>query len=300
MPDVPGRTRIASVVGEPREGLSRHRFVGGNFLVLRMLDRYRTDLGVEAPSAGLETTAAATVHQLQAETATIALASEPRDDAIVAAVTIRTLTGHKFPTGYPSRRSWIHLTARDAQGRVVFESGALAADGSIAGNDNDRDATKYEPHYDEIQTPEQVQIYETILGDVSNAVTTGLLRATRYLKDNRLLPRGFDKTTAHPDIAVQGEARTDVTFTAEGDRLRYLLPATTTGRFGESRKNRRTRPGPRPGVGALRESNFRLPVTVMRAGSAPRSTSRRAVSSPCTQKRSTSASTRRKNGLTRR
>jgi hypothetical protein len=227
MPDVPGRTRIASVLGDPREGLSRHVFAGGNFLVLRMLDRYRADLGVEAPSAGLEATASATIRQLQGDTAAVALVSEHRRDAVVADVTIRNLTGHKFPTGYPSRRSWIHLTALDERGRVVFESGALGADGAIEGNDNDRDATTYELHYDQIHRPDQVQIYETIIGDPDQAVTTGLLRATRYLKDNRLLPRGFDKATAHPDIAVHGEARNDATFTGDGDRVRYFLPAAT-------------------------------------------------------------------------
>jgi hypothetical protein len=227
MPDVPGRTRIASVMGEPREGLSRHRFVGGNFLVLRMLDRYRSELGVEAPSAGLEATASATIRQLQADTAAVTLRSERQTSAVVTDVTIRNLTGHKFPTGYPSRRAWIHLTARDAQGRVVFESGAIGADGAIAGNDNDRDAATFEPHYDEVQAADQVQIYETIIGDSGNAVTTGLLRATQYLKDNRLLPRGFAKATAHPDIAVHGEARNDSTFTGDGDRVRYRLPAAT-------------------------------------------------------------------------
>ena len=227
MPDVTERTRIASVLGEPREGLSRHLFVGGNFLVLRMLDRYRAELGVEAPSAGLEATAGATVRQLQADTAAITLVSERRNDGVAADVTIRNLTGHKFPTGYPSRRSWIHLTGRDAQGRVVFESGALGADGAIAGNDNDRDAATYEPHYDELRQPDQVQIYETIIADTGNVVTTGLLRAVRYLKDNRILPRGFDKATAHADIAVHGEALNDPTFTGDGDRVRYLLPAAT-------------------------------------------------------------------------
>jgi hypothetical protein len=44
------RTPIGSVLGEPREGLSRHTFLGGNFLMLRMLNRYRNDLGVTAPS----------------------------------------------------------------------------------------------------------------------------------------------------------------------------------------------------------------------------------------------------------
>jgi hypothetical protein len=227
MPEVTGRTRIASVLGEPRDGLSRHLFVGGNVLVLRMFDRYRSDLGVAAPSAGLEATARATIRQLQSDTAAVTLLSERRPDAVVADVTIRNLTGHKFPTGYPSRRAWIHLTARDEHGRVVFESGALGADGAIAGNDNDGDATTYEPHYDELRRPDQVQIYETIIGDSGNAVTTGLLRATRYLKDNRLLPRGFDKAAAHTDIAVHGDARNDATFSGDGDRVHYVLPVAT-------------------------------------------------------------------------
>ena len=52
MPEVPGRTHrrqcLASRVKDCRATCSS----AGNFLVLRMLDRYRADLGVEAPSAG--------------------------------------------------------------------------------------------------------------------------------------------------------------------------------------------------------------------------------------------------------
>jgi hypothetical protein len=142
-------------------------------------------------------------------------------------VGVRNLAGHKFPTGYPSRRAWVHLTARDAQGRVVFESGAIGPDGAIAGNDNDANGAAFEAHYDEIERPDQVQIYETILGEPAGVVTTGLLRASSYLKDNRLLPRGFDKATAHTDIAVHGEARNDDDFVGESDRIRYRLPAGT-------------------------------------------------------------------------
>ena len=45
--------------------------------------------------------------------------------------------------------------------------------------------------------------------------------ASRYLKDNRLLPHGFDKRTAEPDIAVHGAALDDPDFTGAGDRVRY-------------------------------------------------------------------------------
>jgi hypothetical protein len=44
------------------------------------------------------------------------------------------------------------------------------------------------------------------------------------VKDNRLLPRGFNKATAGADIAVHGEAREDGDFTDAGDTVRYSVP----------------------------------------------------------------------------
>ena len=111
----------------------------------------------------------------------------------------------------------------------MFDSGAVTDAGLIRGNDNDADPLKYEPHYDEITSPDQVQIYEPILGDASNMPTTGLLFATHYLKDNRLLPRGFDKTTADKDIAVYGGAMQDSNFTGDGDRIRYVVEVPPRG-----------------------------------------------------------------------
>ena len=53
--------------------------------------------------------------------------------------------------------------------------------------------------------------------------TTGLLTAVRFMKDNRLLPQGFDKRTADKDVAVHGEAEADPDFTGGGDRVRYSV-----------------------------------------------------------------------------
>jgi hypothetical protein len=50
-----------------------------------------------------------------------------------------------------------------------------------------------------------------------------LLYGVRYLKDNRLLPAGFDKSSADADVAVQGEALGDPDFGGGGDRVRYRL-----------------------------------------------------------------------------
>ena len=233
MPRSTGPVRIASVLGDYRDGLSQHAFVGGNAFMLRLFSRYRAELGVEALPSELAATAAATVRQLQQDTATLTVGRpELSGGSLAFDVDVKNLTGHKFPTGYPARRTWLHVAVRDGSGRAVFESGAIGADGAIAGNDSDADATRFEPHYEEISRPDQVQIYEPVLGDPAGKPTTGLLTATQYLKDNRLLPRGFDKATAQADIAVHGGARGDADFTGAGDRVRYRVPmAGATGPF---------------------------------------------------------------------
>jgi hypothetical protein len=68
-----------------------------------------------------------------------------------------------------------------------------------------------------------VEIFEPILHDSQGKVTTGLLNAVGYAKDNRLLPAGFDKRSAEKDIAVVGEAADDPNFTDKGSVIRYVV-----------------------------------------------------------------------------
>ena len=224
MPVVEDAVPVTPVFGEPREGFSRHTFVGGNFFMQRLLNRFRADLGVAALPQELESAAGRTIDFLKTNAAAISIDSvDLRADRLEAVLTVRNLGGHKFPTAYPARRVWLHVTVRDRNGRVIFESGALEPSGLIKGNDNDADATRYEPHHREITGPDQVQIYEAIMVDSSGALTTGLLNAVKYVKDNRLLPRGFDKRTADKDIAVQGDAAQDPDFGDKGDGIRYSV-----------------------------------------------------------------------------
>ena len=229
MPSV-AETPISSVLGEPRESLSKHTFLGGNFFMLRMLNRFRAELGVEAPSQELDTAAHATIRQLQSETVTLAVTRAARvNRTIEIDVAVGNLTGHKLPTGYPSRRAWLHVTVDDVSGRTVFESGAVSETGMIAGNDNDANPLRFEPHYDEIRRSDEVQIYESMMADTAGRVTTGLLQAVRFVKDNRLLPRGFDKRDAEPDIAVRGDAAEDDDFVGESDRVGYRVDVAEAG-----------------------------------------------------------------------
>jgi len=225
MPVVQEDVPITSVFGEPRAGFSRHTFVGGNFFIQGVLNRHRNELAIKASPNEMDAAINRTKANLATDAAKIAIANvEVRNGRVEAEISVENLGGHKLPTAYPSRRVWLHVTVRDRDGHALFESGKLNPNGSIQGNDADEDPLRWEPHYQEITKSDQVQIYEDILGDANNKPTTGLLTALKYLKDNRLLPRGFDKNTADAQIAVVGDAKTDPDFTGGGDHIRYAVP----------------------------------------------------------------------------
>ena len=225
MPVVDEMVRVTNTLGKFREGMSRHVFVGGNFFIQRVLNKYRADLGVIALPEEFEAAASRTIDHLKSKTAQVAIDRlEVTAGRVRAEISVQNLSGHKFPTAYPSRRAWLHVTVKDRDGRMVFESGALNANGSIQGNDNDADPLRFEPHYTEINNPEQVQIYEDIMVGANNMPTIGLLTAVRFIKDNRLLPKGFNKNPADARIAPQGGAATDVDFVGGGDKIVYSVP----------------------------------------------------------------------------
>ncbi|HET9994189.1 MAG TPA: hypothetical protein VFQ18_02170 [Candidatus Acidoferrum sp.] len=224
MPEIHGQMPITAVLGVPREGARQHTFVAGNFFMQRMLNLYRRELSVAALPTEMTAASERTVAFLQSETARVSIPSvELVSDRLQVRVLVQNLSGHKMPTAYPSRRAWLHLVVRDARDNKVFESGALKADGSIEGNDNDMDPARFAPHYREITSSGEVQIYEPILKDADGHVTTGLLSAVGYLKDNRLLPSGFKKETAEQDIAVVGDAAEDPNFTGAGNLVQYSV-----------------------------------------------------------------------------
>jgi len=224
MPEVEEPVRITALYGTPRNGMHRHEFFGGNFFMQRILNGHHDDLGVSALAPELSAAADRTSIFLQAQSARVSIRDlQTTATGLSMDVLVENLTGHKLPTAYPSRRAWLHVLVHDRNGRAVFESGALNRDGSIVGNDNDADPLRFEPYYREINTPEQVQIFEPILKDAQGKVTTGLLSAIGYLKDSRILPKGFDKKTAEPDISVVGEAADDPDFNDKGALTRYVI-----------------------------------------------------------------------------
>jgi hypothetical protein len=224
MPEAEGGVSISTTSQKLRSPFAKHSFVGGNVYMLTMLDRFGDELGVTASSEHFQATIERTLDQLQSDTANLTVDEVYLSGGrVILDVTIENLAGHKFPTGYPSRRAWLHVKVSDASGAVVFESGGINPDGSIIGNDNDNDPARYEQHFQAIVQEDQVQIYEAILRNSEREVTTTLLRAAGYLKDNRLLPTGFDKSAPYDDMRVRGKAFEDTDFDETYDQIQYVM-----------------------------------------------------------------------------
>jgi hypothetical protein len=205
-----------------RSPFGQHHLVGGNRFMVNLIKTNASSIGATADASHFDATIARTDSLLLNNTASLSVVSASiSQDVLSVALNVQNEAGHKFPSGIPARRAWLHVTIRDARNQVVLESGKPLADGSIAGNNADANSAHYEPHYDLITSPTEVQIYEPIMLDSDDAVTYTLLRAAAYAKDNRLLPAGFDKATAAPDIAVWGSAAGDANFIGGEDTVTY-------------------------------------------------------------------------------
>jgi hypothetical protein len=213
----------------PRTPYGLHELVGANTFMLQLLRDNRETLGLTATAEQFNKTLAATLQMLQQNSLELVL--EPRSadaDTAVFSLQLSNLAGHKFPSGYPSRRAYVELLLTTEQGDTLFHSGREGADGDPYGMDR-----PYEPHHRMIRSEEQVQVYELVPGDVNGNFTTVLERAAYPLKDNRLPPQGF--RTDHPaydTTQIAGLALEDPDFNrsetgVEGsgsDRLLFHLP----------------------------------------------------------------------------
>lgn len=216
--------KYAPLAVQPKDHFSQHHFVGGNVFMLNVLADQSSKLAVSASTAEIEATRDRTLRQLQNNTANILISPVSlKGDTVTATVRVENLTGHKFPTGFPTRRAWIYFVVLDKSENIVFESGKPLADGSISGNDADQDTATFETHFERVTQPDQVQIYEAVMHDTDNRVTHTLLRGAGYAKDNRLLPKGFEKSKASQDIAVHGQALEDQNFIGGSDDVIYQI-----------------------------------------------------------------------------
>lgn len=212
-----------------RQNFSEHTFLGANTVMLDMFQNFKEELGIQAE--GFPEAIARNREFLKTAADISIVGTRNEEDHIVATLKVENHTGHKLPSGYPSRRVFVHLAVTDATGAVIFESGKMNADGSIVGVDGDRNYNYYEPHYNGIESENQVLVYEAIMGDIRGDVTHSLVEGVRYLKDNRLTPKGFDKTFVANDVGVVGGATQDNNFNAGLDFFEFKITLPESGNY---------------------------------------------------------------------
>ncbi len=216
---------LSNVLNKQQAYLRKHSFTGANAFMLTMLADNATEIGITATDEQMQAAIGRVTEQLTTATGTAVRFGDVtlQDGILTAEVTVQNNTGHKLPSGFPSRRAWLHVWVTDGNGDTVFESGGYDQNGQISGNDNDLDAGHYEPHYTLIDSAEQVQIYEPIMHTTQNEVTTTLLLASGYLKDNRLMPAGFALENADEAISPKGLAVEDENFLGGRDTITYSM-----------------------------------------------------------------------------
>jgi len=191
----------------------KHHLVGGNSFMLKLMRNNITTLNLLASTTQYDSVIARTDRLLRYETLEMTLNETARTaDTVFYALTLNNKAGHKFPSGYPSRRAFIEFVVMDNNGDTIFKTGMLDVNSELINQD-----AGYEPHYNTINSELQVQIYEMVMGDVNSNVTTVLERAALPLKDNRITPKGFTSThNAYDTCVISGNALNDPDFNLSG------------------------------------------------------------------------------------
>jgi hypothetical protein len=203
---------------EARSPFGKHHLVGGNAFMLQLMHDNMSAIGSTCNPSNYDTTIARTKRNLRDSTLFMNVVQTARTvDTAFFDVQLENKTGHKFPSGYPSRIAWVQFVVTDNNGDTIYQSGMMDSNGNLVGRD-----PGFEPHHNVCYTNNDVQIYEMVMGDVANNPTTVLERADTCLKDNRIVPKGF--STSHPSYDS-----TKIIGTGADPDFNYTGPTEGTG-----------------------------------------------------------------------
>jgi hypothetical protein len=207
--DEPVKIAVGYTALTGRSPYNKHVFAGANFFMLNLMKQYKDSLDISAKDADFEQTMAATTSMLRNNTLDLNLTVKKiEDDSAFIDVLLKNKAGHKFPSGYPSRRAILQFIVVKSNGDTLFASGKLRNDGELL-----HPNLPFEPHHDVINNASQNQIYEFVMGDVAGNRTTVLERGASTLKDNRLVPKGFTtSSSAYDTCRIDAIALADTDF----------------------------------------------------------------------------------------
>ncbi len=138
----------------------------------------------------------------QTATLEIGLVQKTPQRELRTVVKVTNLTGHYLPTGVGFRRMFLQFLVLDSQGNPLWASGRTNELGFIldglTGNVLESEQplnfpkTPIQPHYQVIDSGNEVQVYQELITDSDEAPTTSFLKRVNVVKDNRIRPKGFD------------------------------------------------------------------------------------------------------------
>ncbi len=194
---------------EGRVPYGLHDLAGANSFMLELMKDNRDTLGLDGKISAFNETIAKTLTMLKTQTLNLSLDFvKAENDTAFFDLELVNKAGHKFPSGYNSRRAFVEFLVTSENGDTLFHSGRMDEDFEVIGHDDN-----FEPHYDVISSEDEVQIYQLVPVDVNGDFTTVLERANTPAKDNRLPPLGFTTDDIVYDTTViAGAALLDEDF----------------------------------------------------------------------------------------
>ena len=232
---------------QPRTSYARHQFVGANLFALDMFNQFGRQLGIIGSDPYVDsgvvpewqTTVAGAISQAQTGTATVSINSPIMDGTnLTADVLVQSQVGHDFPSGVSFRRAFINFQVLDRGGKVLWASGNTNSSGVIVDTAGNPLTTEffsptqqtYQPHFwtgAPITSDQQVQIYEELVQDPQGMLTTDFLALDTKVKDNRILPQGWQPGGFAGTITAPVGTGNDPDYETNGcgcSEVRYQVP----------------------------------------------------------------------------
>jgi hypothetical protein len=196
-----------------RSPFGLHEFSGANIFMLKLMKDHIDTLGINASVTNYDSAIVRTERMLNDSTLLLHLSELNRNsDSVYYFLHIENQAGHKFPSGYPSRRATVQFLLKDENGDTLFFNGAFDEDFEVIGY-----SLPYEMHHQNINNEENVQVYEMVFADINGDKSTILERGYSILKDNRIPPIGFTSSHfSYDTISIVGNAADDIDFNYNG------------------------------------------------------------------------------------
>ena len=215
MPRVTDSIRIANgyLNIPPRSPFNRHKFHGANSFMVNLIKNNKAKLNLNIPDKNFDSSIAIINRNVRYNSVELKIFQDSlTSDSAFYRVRLTNKAGHKFPSGYPSRRAVLQFVVLGPAGDTLFKSGIFDGNGNVSNFTG-----TWSPHFQVVNSPSQTQIYEMVMGDVNGNRTTVLERADTLLKDNRLPPEGFVSThNVYDTVRITADAANDADFNKYG------------------------------------------------------------------------------------